>query len=600
MITKLRNWVKSSFFGIDRRIFLNIVLAAAAAAVLAAASFYQLLTGIWRTQFEASFLQRNREMLESLDGYLDDIRRLLANFSMQPETVRMLLGSYRDSFERYQCMLSVDNYLRNLGATHGIDSLLLVSQGAEWAYSVQYGEYALAEPQRERLLGALEDGGAWTAFALTDHYRPPWAGEGEERAAAVLKVFQMGRMLGYVAVPIETPALDTLLGGMQPDTPAAVLDRQDRVLCQSSAIPREIMDGLRNLAPGEARYSEAGGHMYIAAVSAALPSGARLLTLRRAYGMSVTEQRNYAYLVGVMLLILGVTVVATLLISHRIAKPVKLIMNEVRQVRRDNLRVSSLAGLDDEIMGDLFSSIQEMVRRIALLIADLSREHEMKKAAEIYALQQQINPHFIYNLLGTVDSIAEVYGCGAISQIVQNLSDMLRYSMNMGYANTAPLLEEYAHLVNYIEIQRICKGDRFVFTSELEPGLEGAEVLRLILQPLAENSFAYGVESHSRLVSISLRARRDGGDVVIGIRDDGCGMAPEKLAQVREAIYEEPAGISCGEAGGASARRDGHGLALRNVHWRIRLRYGGVYGLTVESRQGCGTVVSLRFPYGAR
>ncbi|HRX58288.1 MAG TPA: sensor histidine kinase [Eubacteriales bacterium] len=216
----------------------------------------------------------------------------------------------------------------------------------------------------------------------------------------------------------------------------------------------------------------------------------------------------------------------------------------------------------------------------------------LKTQAEIHALQSQINPHFLYNTLETIRSEALTQNCGEIAEMTEALATLFRYSISRP-GDMATLEQELENVENYLLIQQY----RFPQKFEVVKHIEDESVLHcrlpvLTIQPLVENAIHHGLETMIGAGKITIRAFRTQQHMVVSVADNGCGMPPGRLAQVREAMEsdEDDATLSSRDS------RKKAGIALINVSRRIRFYYGPEYGLQIYSTEGVGTTVELTLP----
>ncbi|HIU48862.1 MAG TPA: sensor histidine kinase [Candidatus Avimonoglobus intestinipullorum] len=205
-----------------------------------------------------------------------------------------------------------------------------------------------------------------------------------------------------------------------------------------------------------------------------------------------------------------------------------------------------------------------------------------RKKAELLALQMQINPHFMFNTLETINSIAKQEHCPDISFISQKMGEILRYNISSS-GEYVRLRQEIEHIGSYLSIQKIRYGDRFDVFYDIPPELENCMVLKFILQPVVENTIKYAVQKGAGNYMIAITAEADGEMVTISVQDDGAGMTEARLREVQENL----------ENGSFSQDTS---IGLKNVHSRIRIAYGPEYGVSVFSREHVGTRVLIRFP----
>ncbi|MFB5683782.1 sensor histidine kinase [Paenibacillus terreus] len=293
--------------------------------------------------------------------------------------------------------------------------------------------------------------------------------------------------------------------------------------------------------------------------------------------------KNKTIGLGLFCLMLGAVV--SVWISLRITRPLRLLSSSMKKVERGEFDVAIPVESGDEV-GHLSRTFNVMVSRLETLTYRLYETEIREKNAEIAALQSQINPHFLYNTLGSISLYAELQDNREVVQMTNHLSALLRYSMNGGNSEVR-LQQELEHIQGYLEIQQIRFEDRLAYRLNVEPELPDTRIVRLTLQPIVENSIIHGLEKGRGDVHIEVNGRKLGTSICIEITDNGPGMTGEQLQQQMSSMEE---GIIPGSPGG-------HGLV--NVHRRLVLRYGAGYGLQLESSSGGGMKVKVNLPSGA-
>lgn len=204
-----------------------------------------------------------------------------------------------------------------------------------------------------------------------------------------------------------------------------------------------------------------------------------------------------------------------------------------------------------------------------------AREAELTKLAreaEIRALKAQINPHFLFNTLNTVNALARDDPETART-VNAHLGDLIRYSLECSERETATLGQELDFVRGYLAVEKARLGERASFSVEIAPGLEDVRVPPMILQPLVENAVRHGVASRPRggMVSITLEAADD--KLRCRIRDDGPGVGTRTKAELLQ-----------------------EGVGLRNVDERLQRLYGSEASLTIEGQGSDGCTVTLVMP----
>ncbi|MCM3174564.1 sensor histidine kinase [Paenibacillus sp. MER 99-2] len=228
---------------------------------------------------------------------------------------------------------------------------------------------------------------------------------------------------------------------------------------------------------------------------------------------------------------------------------------------------------------DEFSQIAEafnsMATNIQELISNVYAQGIRRKQAELDALQAQINPHFLYNTLSTINSLANLGETAQVTEMVQGLSKFYRLSLNQGNI-VIPLEKELEQVETYMNIQRVKYVDAFTFSVDADPRILDVPVIKLILQPIVENVFKHAWYGDTITIRIEGRQRDD--RIELSVIDNGVGMKPEQV----QSMFN-PAGQGCG-------------YGLKNVNDRIKLRYGDKFGLEIGSVYGGGTTVRILLP----
>ena len=247
--------------------------------------------------------------------------------------------------------------------------------------------------------------------------------------------------------------------------------------------------------------------------------------------------RSAIVFIGIMLIIFGV-------MGHISSRFVRSIMALHQSVdTRGRLSIIEDGGPKDEI-SQLVVKFNQMVLQLNELteqnVSNRLREQKlvsMKTKAELAMLQQQINPHFLYNTLEAINMRARQYGAAEVSTMVVSLAKLFRFSINRGKEDdTVSLQEEIDHVQNYIRIQSIRFKDKFTAHWELESAALEASVMRFILQPLVENAIQHGLNDYSSGGEIYISAKYEGQALELIVADNGIGMSTEQLKAVRQTL----------------------------------------------------------------
>lgn len=280
------------------------------------------------------------------------------------------------------------------------------------------------------------------------------------------------------------------------------------------------------------------------------------------------------------------SVVCSVVYSKAISRPIRDMSEEMKTITLNEYSGSTLESREDEI-GILQDSFNHMITRNKELIAQQYQAKLEKRNAQLRALQAQINPHFMYNTLQVIGGMALEKDAPEVYSVTLALSDILRYSLNFSKEMVC-LEEEVEYLKSYVMIQNERFGGKVQLKLELEPDTRKCLIPKLILQPLAENSFEHGLlnKAGDWLLTVESHTTPEG-DLLICIKDNGIGFDSERLAQIREKI----------ELDTVKALNSGSHIGLANVHARIKLRSAKEgHGVSIDSSPETGTTVSVRMP----
>jgi two-component system sensor histidine kinase YesM len=231
--------------------------------------------------------------------------------------------------------------------------------------------------------------------------------------------------------------------------------------------------------------------------------------------------------------------------------------------------------------GEMHDNFTVMMEQINTLIEENYKKQIVIKDAEYKTLQAQINPHFLYNTLDSINWAAKMSGQKKVSEMAESLGCLLRFSINM--KESLITVEEELKVVNsYITIQSYRFEERLVFNMDMSERIMQCKVPKFVLQPLIENSIQYGLQQMIGICEITVQGKVVEDQVILTVVDNGPGMDEQYLKQLQLDTYESK----------------GTGLGLKNIRERIKLLFGEPYGIHVESEKGKGTKVTITIPYG--
>ena len=279
---------------------------------------------------------------------------------------------------------------------------------------------------------------------------------------------------------------------------------------------------------------------------------------------------------AVVLLLLSLTALLLCrILAERFLRNIELLTDAVEGIGKDNLQLNVVITSGDEAEV-LYHRFEDMVDRIKEQIIDIRMHEKGKRVLALRALQAQINPHFLYNSLNTIKWMGQMQGAEAVVDAVDALSSIMQ--VNMSKKTYMTFQEELDYLNKYICMKEFQKAARIKFVCKIEEELRQCYILKMLIQPIVENSLKHGgvMEDKDGYISISIYA--DGGDVVIDVEDNGRGLSEEESRDILARLQK------------------GDGIGLFNIQKRIQLYYGEEYGVSITGEKGIFTCVSLRIP----
>ena len=269
--------------------------------------------------------------------------------------------------------------------------------------------------------------------------------------------------------------------------------------------------------------------------------------------------------------------------SEDFSSRVELLVKKFRRAETGDLSVSEKISGTDEI-AVLDQQFNRMLGKLDQLIKTSYVQKLENKEAQLKNLQLQINPHFLYNTLETISSIAAVKQVFVVCDICGKLGEIFRYSLGKDYGELVPLEQEMTHIKNYMFIQKIRYGDRLQVFYNIDVDAAHVYIPRFILQPIVENAISHGLSNLTSVGTLEGSAFEKKDRLYIEIEDDGEGMVREKVAEITRFINT------------AKPVEGKKNIGIRNVNQRIKLAYGEAYGITIRSAPYQGSRFTIQLP----
>lgn len=286
---------------------------------------------------------------------------------------------------------------------------------------------------------------------------------------------------------------------------------------------------------------------------------------------------------------LAAGIILALYFSRFVTRPIVHLSKKMSKQHGENLSISTSYLTRTDEIGILYNEYNSMIEELNTAIRTNYQNKLISLDAQMKSLEARINSHFLFNTLEAINSIALIEGSKQITTMSMALGNMFRYAIKTK-SELVTLQDEINHVIDYISIQSIRFNQRFTFRLHIPESMRSLKVLKLILQPIVENSFSHGLLNCQFGHLISIFGFTFDTYFYLYVVDDGKGMAPEQLQALNDSLMEEPEFKELGH-------RTSQSIGLKNINTRIELYYGKGYGLFAESKPGKGTLIRIKLPY---
>ncbi|MRX73885.1 HAMP domain-containing protein [Bacillus lacus] len=283
-------------------------------------------------------------------------------------------------------------------------------------------------------------------------------------------------------------------------------------------------------------------------------------------------------LIGLLLVVLS-----TLFVSFKITSPISVLLKNIEEVEKGNMNVK-LGNLGNDEIGILGRRFEEMMMKIN---HHIDREYKLEienKTNQLKALQSQLNPHFLYNALQSIGTIALKNKVPQIYSLITHLSSIMRYSMNVE-EDMVPLRKEISYIQAFLLLQKERFGDKLQYDISADQETMALLVPKMLLQPIVENYFKHGFDSGSETGKLILTCKIEGAYLVMKVQDNGTGIEEQRMADIYDSWIEQK----------RSSEGSAH-IGLKNISSRLQLYYGKKASLELENAAGGGLLVTLKIP----
>ena len=292
---------------------------------------------------------------------------------------------------------------------------------------------------------------------------------------------------------------------------------------------------------------------------------------------------NFVFIWVIMFLSFVVMLTGLSMFSRTITNPLHRLAAALRHFGEGKLDERIPASVRRDEIGELERQFNDMADELTQYMTLMEENHAARAKLEMRVMENQINPHFLYNVLDLINWKAKHAGQPDISEMTVHLARFFRLGLHMG-REFITIADEVEHAKEYLYICKMRYKDCFSFTVTADPQLMKYKTKKILLQPMLENCIKYGIRPDSRHNRLSISVTDDGDYVLLTVSDNGPGMSPETLEEVRERMYADNTGEETGAFG------------LYNLNARLSAAYQNDFALTLHSVPEAGTTVSIRLP----
>ncbi|WP_227935600.1 sensor histidine kinase [Alkalihalobacillus deserti] len=280
---------------------------------------------------------------------------------------------------------------------------------------------------------------------------------------------------------------------------------------------------------------------------------------------------------------LSLVILATLFVSFKITSPIRILLQNIKQVEKGNMQVQFQTLGKDEIgiLGDRFKTMIEKINHL------INREYKLElenKTNQLKVLHSQVNPHFLYNTLQSIGTLALKSKVPEIYSSLTDLSQIMRYSMNME-EDIVSLDKEINYTKAYMLLQKQRFGDDLEYQLEIDEETLNIKVPKMILQPIIENYFKHGFDVRDHIGKLTVKCKKKDQFLFISISDNGSGVPEERLKEIRQHLNEE-----------TNQSLGGDSIGLKNIYERLKLYYCEDLSFKLKNRDSGGFLITIRLP----
>ena len=542
------------------------------------------LTNIFNNSMRTRMIENKKEHLDYVTEDLEHILKGILNPVIALEKENSAQKLLTDKVERYSpewmdCIRKLDDILKNINLfeDHIVD-IALLQKNSRLAYSMTdmfSSTYPYTEKQWFQEISEDEKGIKYVFPKEKDYIK-------SASKYACTAVYPVNKD-GYILVEIDLSRIFNQLreNSGETDTTYFMIDEYGNILFdnQNRNDRKAVID---KILEGKLFFREGAG-FYIAEE---LTTIAGYAVAELDYGF-IVEPVNKMIRTGIFITALALLMSFGLaaVMTGRMKRPMNTLIDRIASYdgsERVEIQEKEDAPLELMVIRNKF---EEMADRIYFLINDVYIAEIRRKEMELQALMNQINPHFLYNVLQQIQTKAVLAKNYEIEEMITSLGSMLHYTM-MQNNHMVHIRDEVDYIEKYLQFYKVRFFNNFEYDLECEDEIKDCEMPKFILQPVVENCFSHGIRNKKRGGIIHISIEKEEGDICFRVYDNGEGIEEQKLRELQTML------------GRKEYTGDNYSIGLLNTHARIRLIYGEEYGISISSQEDEYTEVTLKISAG--
>ena len=528
---------------------------------------------------------QTRTIAETVEGKLESITNPMISLGSYNSVIRLLKGHYpKYSAEWMQDIRNIDSYLNNINLFYDyVRDIVIISPDNENIYSMNdlvKADYNFTDQK-------------WFQNALNQDYVIKYQYHSApdffymknpgDVLSVIYCVSENNKVLGYILYEYSMNEIKTYFDtGNSEDGEFLLTDQDGNIIYDLkenvSSEEKQYLQDLLRTSDERKRSGEIEYNGKIFTYQILKNSGWGVLAENSKYIIHRPARKWMIIMIFISMgVLLGLVWITTYSVN-KIKRPYDLLLNRI--VSFDGKLIKTDKGVYKDAPGEIYTiamKFEEMAEKIDKLIQEVYVAQLSQKEMELEAMVNQINPHFLYNVFQLIQTEAVMSDNEAIEEMIQKLSEMLRYTMERK-RDKVTIREEVAYIENYLDFYKERFENRFKYKIEYEKDVLEYPTIKFILQPVVENCFKHGFKNITSGGIIEISIWKEEEFICFSVYDNGAGITPEKLNKLQTELKSDSAA----------------GIGIMNTNNRLKIVYGALCGITFDSEEGKYTNVVIR------